>query len=361
MSGSGFVPSDYPAACSYSDGRNRSKGNPYYYYGTESYTEFDGDGQLTSAVNYVTNESEKIIYQSEGHGESSLSDTITDLMEKNSYTLSEVNLLMSESVPDDCDLLLMNAPTADLTEDEVEMLGDYLDGGGKVMILLGDAGAEDLPVLEGLLKEYGISGAEGYIADPTRCYQNNYYYIFPVLSVSGDMAAGISSEMVLVGNAHGLNLTEPERDTISSSSFMTTSDQAYALTETSQEQGSYTLGAVAVESTADESEDAENEETDSSDESDDAEESRLTVISAASLIDSQITDTFTTLENTTLFMNVVTENFDGVQNLSIEAKSLGTEYNTMRYTGVLGLAAVFGVPAAVLIGGFVIWFRRRKR
>ena len=333
----------------------------YYYYGTESYTEFDGDGQLTSAVNYVTNESEKIIYQSEGHGESSLSDTITDLMEKNSYTLSEVNLLMSESVPDDCDLLLMNAPTADLTEDEVEMLGDYLDGGGKVMILLGDAGAEDLPVLEGLLKEYGISGAEGYIADPTRCYQNNYYYIFPVLSVSGDMAAGISSEMVLVGNAHGLNLTEPERDTISSSSFMTTSDQAYALTETSQEQGSYTLGAVAVESTADESEDAENEETDSSDESDDAEESRLTVISAASLIDSQITDTFTTLENTTLFMNVVTENFDGVQNLSIEAKSLGTEYNTMRYTGVLGLAAVFGVPAAVLIGGFVIWFRRRKR
>ena len=24
----------------------------YYYYGTESYTEFDGEGQLTGAVNY---------------------------------------------------------------------------------------------------------------------------------------------------------------------------------------------------------------------------------------------------------------------------------------------------------------------
>ena len=60
----------------------------YYYYGTESYTEFDGEGQLTGAVNYVTNDTDHTIYQTTGHGESSLSTTITDLMEKNSYTLS---------------------------------------------------------------------------------------------------------------------------------------------------------------------------------------------------------------------------------------------------------------------------------
>lgn len=341
----------------------------YYYYGTTSYTEFDGDGQLTSAVNYVTNDTEKIIYQSEGHGESSLSDTITDLMDKNSYTLSEVNLLMTDAVPDDCDLFLMYAPAVDLTEEEAEMLGSYLDSGGKVMILFGDTGAKELPNLEGLLKEYGISGAEGYIADPMRCYQNNYYYIFPQLSVSGDMAAGISSEMVLVGNAHGLNLTDPERDTISVSAFMSTSDQAYAVTEESQEQGSYTLGAVAEESAGTDGEEAEDESSSSSEEAEEdsdsgeeeAEMSRLTVISAASLIDPQITDTFTTLENTTLFMNAVTANFDGVQNLSIEAKSLGVEYNTMQHTGALSLLVIFGIPAAVIIGGFVIWFRRRKR
>ena len=132
----------------------------YYYYGTTSYTEFDGEGQLTSAVNYVTSETEKTIYQSTGHGESTLSSTITDLMDKNSYTLSKVNLLMSDSVPDDCDLFLMYAPTADLTEEETEMLGTYLDGGGKVMILFGEAGAAELPNLEALLEEYGI-GAVG--------------------------------------------------------------------------------------------------------------------------------------------------------------------------------------------------------
>lgn len=353
----------------------------YYYYGTTSYTEFDGEGRLTSAVNYVTNETEKTIYQSTGHGEGSLSETITDLMDKNSYTLSEINLLMTDAVPDDCDLFLMYAPAVDLTEEETRMLGTYLDGGGKVMILLGEMGAADLPNLASLLEEYGIGAVDGYIADPSRCYQNNPYYIFPELSVSGDMAAGISSEMTLLTNAHGLSLTDPARDTITTTEFMSSSDQAYAVTENSQEQGNYTLGAVAMESIAqtetntldDTGEDTETdsgeadaeegEETasDTEESSDEALESRLTVISAASLIDQQITDTFTTLENTTLFMNAVTANFEGVQNLSIEPKSLTVEYNTMQHTGLFSLLTVFGIPAVVIVGGFVVWFRRRKR
>lgn len=110
--------------------------------------------------------------------------------------------------------------------------------------------------------------------------------------------------------------------------------------------------------------DAEEEEetaSDTEESSDEALESRLTVISAASLIDQQITDTFTTLENTTLFMNAVTANFEGVQNLSIEPKSLTVEYNTMQHTGLFSLLTVFGIPAVVIVGGFVVWFRRRKR
>lgn len=318
----------------------------YYYYGTTSYTEFDGEGQLTGAVNYVTNEADHTIYQTTGHGESTLSTTITDLMEKNSYTLSEVNLLMSTSIPEDCDLLLMYAPTTDLSEDEAQMLRDYLAGGGKVMILFGDTSSADLPSLAGVLSEYGIEAADGYIADTTRCYQGNYYYIFPELSVSGDLADNISSEMVLLTNAHGMNLTDPERDTISTTSFMASSDQAYAVTEETQQQGSYTLGAVATETI----ESADEEST----------ESRLTVISAGSLIDQSITDTFPQLENTQIFMNAVTANFEGVQNLSIEAKSLGTEYNTMQHTGLLSFLVIFGIPAVILIGGFVVWFRRRR-
>lgn len=344
----------------------------YYYSGSSSYTSFDGEGQLSSAVNYVTSDVQKKIYTVTGHGEDSLSTTITDLMTKNNYTTEELNLLMTDAIPDDCDLLLMDGPTNDLSDDEVSLLSGYLGEGGKVMCLLGDTGLASLPKLAGLLKDYGIEGADGYIADPQRCYQNQPYYIFPVLNLSGDMADGISSQMVLLMNSRGLTTTDPARDTITTSAFMTTSEQAYAVTEEDQKQGTYDLGVVATETISSDSDSSDDTSSDSdsstdasstdtsSDDSTESKESRLTVISSGSLIDQQITDAFSQLENTQVFMNAVTANFEGVTNLSIEAKSLTTEYNTVQHAGGFSILVVFGIPAVILIGGFVVWFRRRK-
>ena len=248
----------------------------------------------------------------------------------------------------------MNAPTNDLSENEVTLLTNYLAAGGKVMCLLGDTSLTDFPNLASVLKVYGIEGVDGYIADPTRCYQNQPYYIFPQLNVSGDLANGISSQMVLLTNAHGMTLTDPTRDTITTSAFMETSENGYAVTESEQKQGTYELGVLATETTTDDSESTEDSEESSTT------EARLTVISAGSLIDQNITDAFSQLENTQIFMNAVSANFDGVQNLSIEAKSLGTEYNTIQHAGLFSLLVIFGIPAVILIAGFSVWFRRRK-
>ena len=151
---------------------------------------------------------------------------------------------------------------------------------------------------------------------------------------------------------------------------METSENGYAVTESEQKQGTYELGVVATETISsgdDSSSDGSDAEatdttTDDSESTEDSEESstteaRLTVISAGSLIDQNITDAFSQLENTQIFMNA---NFDGVQNLSIEAKSLGTEYNTIQHAGLFSLLVIFGIPAVILIAGFSVWFRRRK-
>ncbi len=351
----------------------------YYYTGSVSENEFDGEGQLTSAVNYVTSDAGKQIYRTAGHGETMLPTSVTELMDKNNYAVSEWNLMMNLEIPEDCDLLLMNAPTNDLTEEERDAVLSYLAGGGKMMLLLGDTNSTELPNLAAVMKEYGMETADGYIADPQRCYQGNAFYIFPTLNVSGDMAKGMASEMVLLINAHGLNLVDAARDTISTTAFMSTSNAGAAVTEDTQTEGTYTLGAVATEpvsaaKNADD-EDKDHAESDSESESeagdsdaDDtsgaeesaAKESRLTVISSANMIDSQLTETFTTLENTTLFMNAVTANFEGVENLSIEPKSLAVQYNTIQHVGLLSLLAIFGIPLVILAGGFTVWFRRRK-
>ena len=300
-------------------------------------------------------------------GEQELAETITELMNKNGYELSEVNLLMSTSVPDDCDLLIVNAVTSDLTEDEKTMLQLYLQQGGKVTVLLGETEGEKLPNLISILSEYGMTMEGGYIADMTRCYQNNPYCIFPKLSVSGDLAEQIKSEMTLVMNTHGMTVNDPARDTITTVPFMSTSDQAFAVTEQDQKQGEYILGAYATETVSEIS--AETEETEISEENAEAseeitedteKESRLTVIAAGSLIDEQIIDTFTELENTQLFMNIMAVNFENVKNVSIEAKSLSVEYNAVQHAGLFGTLMIFGIPAVILISGFVVWYRRRK-
>lgn len=363
----------------------------YYMGGSGEPTSFDGEGQLTSAVNYVTSDTTKKIYYTTGHGEATFSTTISELFEKNNMTESELNLIMDNKIPDDCDLLFLNAPTSDITDDEKSLILSYMQEGGKVFVILGESESET-PNLDEVLSEYGIKAADGYIADMQRCYQGNYYYIFPEITAADELAEGLSSDMVLLVNSRGLTLTDPARETITNLDFMTTSSDAYAVTEDAQEQGTYTLGAVATETITPESEEDEesdgtdetaDDESDTSDEAADDEsdgtdetadgesddtdetdeetiESRLTVVASESLIDSQITETFATLENTDLFMNAVSANFDDVENVAIEPKSLEVTYNTMQHAGLISLCVIFVLPAVILIYGFVRWWKRRK-
>ena len=309
----------------------------YYQYGSYIEDSFDAEGQLTSAVNYVVNEKTQKIYYTAGHGETELSTSLSDLFTKSNFSTEEINTLVQTEIPEDCDLLFLYGPTTDFTEDEINILSTYMQNGGNVIYLMGEA-KNELTNLNGLLLEYGLEVVDGYIADTERCYQQNPYYVFPTLSVSDDMAAGLESEMVLMLYPRGMQTVDPARDTITVEEFMTTSSGGgYKVTEEAQEQGSYVLGAVATE-----------------------EESRLTVITSYTLVDESLTKAYATLENNTLFMNAVTSNFDEVSNVSIEAKSLSTTYNTMQHVGISTLIVIVGVPVVILIGGFVTWLKRRK-
>ena len=57
---------------------------------------------------------------------------------------------------------------------------------------------------------------------------------------------------------------------------------------------------------------------------------------------------------------IMAVNFENVKNVSIEAKSLSVEYNAVQHAGLFGTLMIFGIPAVILISGFVVWYRRRK-
>ena len=321
-----------------------------YYSTSSSASSFDGDGQLTSALNYVTSDKEYKAYYTSGHGESSLSSEVTSLLTKSRISTSDLLLMTATSIPDDCDLLIIDGATSDFTKDEVKLLSSYLKKGGKVVTLLAQTN-KSMKNLYSLLKDYGLTVQSGYIADTERSYQGNYYYLIPNLSVSGDMASGISSNSVMMINSKGMTQSTPARDSISTDSFMTTSSNGYAVTEKKQTQGTYVLGATSTESVKVKNSKGKKV----------TKESRLTVYGSNMLIDEQITSSFSSLENLTLFTNSVTASLDNADNVSISPKSLEVSYNTIAHPGPFSILVVFVIPVGLIIGGFIVWFRRRRR
>lgn len=321
-----------------------------YYSTSSSASSFDGDGQLTSALNYVTSNKEYKAYYTSGHGESSLSSEVTSLLTKSRISTNDLLLMTATSIPDDCDLLIIDGATSDFTKDEVKLLSSYLKKGGKVVTLLAQTN-KSMKNLYGLLKDYGLTVENGYIADTERSYQGNYYYLIPNLSVSGDMASGISSSSVMMINSKGMTQSTPVRDSISTDAFMTTSSNGYAVTEKKQSQGTYVLGATSTESVKVKNSKGKKV----------TKESRLTVYGSNMLIDEQITSSFSSLENLTLFTNSVTASLDNADNVSISPKSLEVSYNTIAHPGPFSILVVFVIPVGLIVGGFIVWFRRRHR
>lgn len=94
---------DKSKVVSYSD----MYGSSYYY------DEFDGEGQLTSAISYVTSEETMKIYQLTGHQEQDLGGNFTDALTKNNITVEDLSLVTMESVPEDAAALIICSPQKD--------------------------------------------------------------------------------------------------------------------------------------------------------------------------------------------------------------------------------------------------------
>lgn len=305
------------------------------YYGSTYETSFDGEGQLTKAIDYVSNENNKLIYTISGHGESNLGKNISELISKSNFNVKSVNLLVDNGIPDDCDMLICNQPTKDLADDELKLLREYMENGGKMTVVLADTTTET-PNFEALMADYGISKINGYIADTERYYGQNVYQIFPNYS-SGDITGKFGSEeyTLLFGS---LGLKVEKTDGVTVDEFLTTSDKGAAVVgENDYTEGKYTLAAAATK-----------------------DESRFTVFGSASIIDDDFTSYYKNLMDLQVFMNSITANFDDVSNISIDSISLQTTYNTIANGSGIGAIFIGIIPVALIILGFLRWFGRRK-
>ena len=322
------------------------------YYGqtvTPTY-HFDGEGQLLSAIGYVTTDTLPKIYALDGHTELSLSTSLTEQLSLQNMEIATLTLMQTGAIPEDCDLLLLNCPQADLTEAEAAAILAYLEKGGKQMMIT-VPGTSTFPNLLSLTAKYGLSVEEGIlIEENSNHYYQVPYYLFPIPSSSHSITAGLaSSTYALLPSAHGIGMAETLPSGVSVTELFTTSDSSYLIdlnAETierpeGQESKKHTIGAVAT---------AENG-------------SALIWISSFGLTD-DTANSYTAGGNQGYFLSAVQwlcETEDEISPYTPVTLTTPRLTITAASAGLWSIVLVFLIPAAVLGTGFVYWLKRRKK
>ena len=325
---------------------------------SQEVTGFDGEGQLTSAINYVVSDNMPVLYNLEGHDESSMSETMKETIEKANIEIKFLNLLSEEAVPDDAECLFIFAPATDLTKEEADKIISYLENGGTALIV-SNYTDEDMSNFESVLENYGVQPVDGIVLEGNtdNYVSQNPYYLLPNIE-SGEITSELSSQSryVLVPLAQGIKKADNIRDTLNISSILTTSDSAYSKTnlkdmdtmekEGGDIEGPFDLAVSITEKVGDDK------------------ETQIAYFASASIfndsINSMVSGTNYELLSASLAWMCST---DDSNQISIPSKSYDTTTLTVP-TADINFWSIFvtGVlPVCILLIGFGIWMKRRKQ
>ena len=327
-------------------------------YNTYSYTTsgFDGEGQITSAISYVTSDNLPVLYTLDGHGEKSLDSTLQEDIEKANIEIKSLNLLTEESVPEDADCLMINSPSTDISEEERDAIIEYLENGGKAMIF-SDYTEESMDNFDAVLENYGVERVDGIVieGDAQHYAMQMPYYLLPDVS-SAEAVSDFSSQgyFVLAPYAQGIRQLDNVRDTLTIESLLTTSDEAYSKTD---------LNTETLEKTDEDIDGPFDIGVSITEEVDDDKTTQIVYYSTANLMDSQINQMVAGGNE-----QMITESLnwmcstDETSTISIPSKSLEVSYLTVTaYDAAYWKICVMGlIPGVFLVVGFVVWLKRRK-
>src|SRR5215813_10278255 len=314
---------------------------------------------VTNAILKVTREKLKTVCFSEGHGEKSLSDTqregysiVEQRLKDENYQLKTVLLAREQQVPSECAELIVAGPKQSFTPPEAAMIGKYLDGGGKALLMLDP---ETDPQLGDVLKSWNIQASDNVVLDVSGMGQlvgagpeAPLITEYGTHSITKDFGRTMSvfplaRAIKVTGGAGGSNVTPLL--TTSENSFAKdkiTPGQQIKLEPDKDQKGPLTIGAAASKSL------------------DAKKEARLVVIGDSDFAMNGAIRV-PSFRNADLFLNSVNWLAEDEDLISIRPKSATNRSVTMsesqQRTFLLLSAAL--MPLAVIGSGIYIWWKRR--
>lgn len=313
---------------------------------------FDGEGAVTSAIDYVVNEDQPKMYMLEGHGEEELPSAFRGQIEKDNIEIGTFSLLTADAIPEDAAVILIYAPSSDISTDEKDLLSEYVSSGGKLMVMAGPTENGTLTNLYSILTDYGVEAADGVVVDTDRghfAFQAPYILLPDI--VSNEITDPLIEEnyYAIMPIAQGLTVQEDTGEAIVTE-LLTTSEVSfskiagYALSSYEKEEGDidgpFAL-AVSVQCAA---------------------EGKIIWFASAQFLD-EMYNAYSSGANLDLAMNALSSMIGETEAVAIRSKSLNYNYLTIsESTSSLLKTMMIGVfPLAYLGVGICVIVGRRKR
>lgn len=335
-----------------------------------SFTSYDvpvsskAEQEITSAIMYVTDPDpmEAVLFKSETSGTSY--DNINSLLAANGYEVTEIDPLV-DTIPEDADIVVIDAPLNDYDTNVIDMLYDFLDNGGdlgKNLIYLADYTQKSTANIDVFLAEWGIKVEDGVVGDQdTNNLQGQSYYVVRNYITDNDYSGNVAQTAlpVIDYQSRPITLLFDTKDTRSTVALLQTKDTGFVMTEDMQAdiqngntpnivngvQTTMALGRKYVF-------DSDNNMV----------FSNVLVIGSSETMDEAFTST-TYYNNGDYFVSVLNTMAGKNSGISIVAKDLSAatfdidKGTVSRYMVLFVLV----IPLAVLIVGAVVFIRRRTK
>ena len=322
----------------------------------ETTTGYDGEGQITSAIDYVTKDEMPKAYVIEGHDETALDPGFQSVITKQNITMENINLMNVDSIPQDAAFVMIMAPRSDFSADDSQKIIDYAKNGGKLLIttMLIENYAETMPNFNKILECYNTSIVNGMIVEA----DSNYYYQQPTYLLpnvaESYLTSGVSgTKYVFMPYAQGIHVDEA--DDVTLNSMMTTTEGSYSKIDldnaTTYEKsendinGPFDVGVYVKKTYGDK-------------------DASLFLFSSFNFFTDQA-DQMVSGANATIFSNCVKEFCGQGEESSIVVPVKEYQMNNLVINSgsalLLGILVAIIVPIVLIAVGITIWLKRRKR
>lgn len=134
---------------------------------------FRGEQVFSSAIHHVTQETQPTVYFLSGHGERRIDNfdpfvgysSIARRLRQQNIELDSLVLGEASDIPEDADALVIAGPSRRISQPELDLIHDYLQRSGRVMILLD---AQTRTGLASVLDRWGVALGDDIVIDPAR-------------------------------------------------------------------------------------------------------------------------------------------------------------------------------------------------